>query len=105
VAPGGKFLLPKAKGGNGINRTFYFIEGKNLEISQQTIDPNSRVDVNAGMEVELSVPKSASRSAELLMLQGKPIGEPIAQHGPFVMNSQAEVNDSIVYNKERSFLL
>mmetsp|Transcript_12367 Transcript_12367/g.19870 ORF Transcript_12367/g.19870 Transcript_12367/m.19870 type:complete len:349 (-) Transcript_12367:189-1235(-) len=103
VAPGGKFLLPKAKGGNGINRTFYFIEGKNLEISQQTIDPNSRVDVNAGMEVELSVPKSASRSAELLMLQGKPIGEPIAQHGPFVMNSQAEIMQAFMDYQRTQF--
>ena len=29
--------------------------------------------------------------ADILMLQGKPIGEPVARHGPFVMNSRSEI--------------
>jgi hypothetical protein len=33
---------------------------------------------------------------ELLLLQGRPIGKPVVQHGPFVMNTRSEI--------ERAFL-
>ena len=33
--------------------------------------------------------------AEVLMLQGRPIGAPVAQHGPFVMNTAEEIREAI----------
>jgi hypothetical protein len=34
---------------------------------------------------------SPPRSPSLQCLAGQPIGEPVVQHGPFVMNSQEEI--------------
>ena len=30
-----------------------------------------------------------------MILEGKPIGEPVVQHGPFVMNTNEEINDAM----------
>ena len=50
-----------------------------------------RVDVTPDVPVELV---AGSAEVELLMLQGRPIGEPVAQHGPFVMNTRAEIQQA-----------
>ena len=37
----------------------------------------------------------ASKKSEFLFIAGKPIGEPIARGGPFVMNTKAEILEAI----------
>jgi redox-sensitive bicupin YhaK (pirin superfamily) len=40
--------------------------------------------------------EAGQRGAQLLLLAGKPIGEPVVQYGPFVMNSVQEIERAIV---------
>jgi hypothetical protein len=40
--------------------------------------------------------RAGARGAGLLFLAGRPIGEPIVQYGPFVMNSPREIEQAII---------
>ena len=37
----------------------------------------------------------AAKKSEFLFIAGKPIGEPIARGGPFVMNTKAEILEAV----------
>ena len=44
--------------------------------------------------VRLAVPEGGA-AARVLLVAGRPLGEPIAQHGPFVMNTTAELHQAV----------
>ena len=45
--------------------------------------------------VRFCVPADAAAPGRVLLVAGKPLGEPIAQHGPFVMNTTAELQQAV----------
>ena len=84
-----EWSLPKAS--EGVNRTIYFFKGKEMKLDSQVIEVYHSAQVNPSEELLLS---NGDEKAYLLILQGKPINEPVVQHGPFVMNSKEEIREA-----------
>jgi len=92
LSPGAGWTLPGARGGDTTRRKLYFFAGSSVAIADQRMNQRSGVELRGGSSVELL--NLGEEPAEFLLLQARPIGEPVAQYGPFVMNSQAEVQQA-----------
>ena len=75
------------------HNTMVFVYKGRVSIGGQTIKQGHLAHLTDGDQVVLTTaPKTG---AGLLFLSAKPIKEPIAQYGPFVMNTQAEIEQAI----------
>lgn len=89
LAPSATWTLPAAAA--GLNRTLYAYEGEGLELAETSIPTYHSVTVQSDQAVAL---KASATGANVLLLQGQPIKEPVVQHGPFVMNSRQEIQQA-----------
>jgi len=83
------WVLPTAR--KDVNRMFYFFEGETLEMDGQEIFPGKAIELDASQSIEI---KNGAKASRCLLLQGKPINERVVQYGPFVMNSEAEIEQA-----------
>lgn len=84
-------------GGERVNRMVYFVEGRSLTVSGAVVKTPSAMEVDASRPLDLQVPETSSNSNEstdVLILEGIPIDEPVAQYGPFVMNTNREIEQA-----------
>jgi redox-sensitive bicupin YhaK (pirin superfamily) len=82
------WVLPPSR--PGIHRTLYCFQGGTKADGISLPERNAaRLRGDAAVRLE-----NGARESGLLLLQGMPIGEPVVQHGPFVMNSEAEIQQA-----------
>jgi redox-sensitive bicupin YhaK (pirin superfamily) len=74
-----------------VNRSLYFYKGSSIKITGISIETYHSIDLLADHEV---IVENGDKDAYLLLLQGQPINEQVVQHGPFVMNSAAEIQEA-----------
>ena len=98
MAPGARFLLPAAHAGT--RRNLYFFKGQSITVGGQDVRDHSALELQGDAAVGLI---NGNAESEFLLLQGKPIAEPVAQYGPFVMNSQAEIRQTIADYQSTQF--
>jgi redox-sensitive bicupin YhaK (pirin superfamily) len=89
LAPGATWTMPPAKAGT--NRTAYVFRGGGVRFGDRPVGVGHVVALDPERAVTLT---AGDASVELLVLQGRPIGEPVVQYGPFVMNSQQEIQQA-----------
>lgn len=90
LEPGGRFVLPGIEG--PLNRSLYYYDGDQLQADGHPVNANHGVDLNptGGNTIE-----NGDKASSLLLLQGRPIAEPVAKYGPFVMNTQQEIQQAM----------
>jgi quercetin 2,3-dioxygenase len=91
MAPGATWTLPAAAFAS-TRRTLYFFKGRSVSVAGHDLHNLAAIELQGNADVELT---NGDTESEFLLLQGKPIGEPVAQYGPFVMNTQAEISQAI----------
>lgn len=98
LSPGATLTLPAARAET--QRVLYVFEGNGLQIATRSVVNGSAVQLQGDAEVRL---ENGDVETEILVLQGQPIGEPVVQHGPFVMNSQVEIQQAFADYRRTEF--
>lgn len=91
IGPSSSITLPAAAG--SVRRALYFTAGNSVVVGDKRFDEPVMVELDPSQIAPIRNP--GEQHIELLMMQGKPIGEPVVAHGPFVVNSQADLLQAI----------
>lgn len=84
----------------GINRTLYFFKGASMQVAGNRVMPKQGVALLSDVDVLLV---NGAEEGFLLLLQGRPINETVAQYGPFVMNTEAEIKQAFADYRRTQF--
>ncbi|MDB4961079.1 MAG: Pirin [Myxococcales bacterium] len=97
MEPNAEWTMPAAK--PGTNRTIYLFVGAAKVVDKHMAAP---LGVKLVPDAEVAL-VAGPLGAEILLLQAKPIGEPVVQYGPFVMNSKQEIQQAFADYQRTKF--
>jgi len=84
------------------HNAFVYAYRGTIAINGNTVDENRMAILTNSPQAD-GVIISAPISAKAILISGKPLGEPIVQHGPFVMNTKEEIFQAIKDFQEGHF--
>jgi quercetin 2,3-dioxygenase len=98
MEPNAVWTLPPTQDSR-INRTIYFFRGSSLTVDGEVVRSHSAIVLRSDRAVKL---EAGDAPVDILLLQGRPIGQPVVQYGPFVMNTRAEIQQAVLdYQRTR----
>ena len=86
LAPGAKLALPSIE--ENIPRNLYYYQGGSLTVEGQKVQSLNSIGVDSRADITL---ENGDQESYILLLQGRPINEPVATYGPFVANTNGEL--------------
>jgi hypothetical protein len=98
MAPEARWTMPAAQSHETV-RTLYVFAGDELRIDGHEVGGRTGCVVRPDRDVELET----TGGVDVLVLQGRPIGEPVARYGPFVMNDDAGIEQAFADYRETQF--
>ncbi|GET31537.1 hypothetical protein PbJCM13498_04000 [Prolixibacter bellariivorans] len=98
MEPNATFELSAAS--PGVNRRLYFYKGDQLQLNDTDLPAYHSADVKADQQVSMV---AGDEACSALLLQGRPIHEPVVQYGPFVMNAQQEIEEAFSEYRQTQF--
>ena len=87
LEPGASLSVPLPAGHSGFA---YVFEGSAVHIGAEVLGVRELGVLSPGDAVELAVPADAP-AARILLVAGRPLNEPVARYGPFVMNTPEQI--------------
>lgn len=85
----------------GHNSFLYVFEGE-VRVAEKIVAANSLLTLAPGDSESAWV--AGDHGARFIVLSGRPIGEPIVQYGPFVMNSRQEIDQAMLDFQSNNFV-
>lgn len=70
------------------NRNLYFYSGQSIKIEGKEIAGSNRIKLTPDKQIKI---ENGNSESYLLLLEAEPINEPVVQYGPFVMNTEQEI--------------
>ncbi|WP_300682204.1 pirin family protein [Nocardioides sp.] len=91
LGPSSTVTLPAPAGAETERMLYVFGEDAALTIDGTPVHAGQGFAPSSVRSLDLS---TAEHGARILLLQGRPIGEPVVAYGPFVMNSEADIRQA-----------
>ena len=88
LAAGADFSLPLDDARN----TFVYVFEGSARLAGEALTQHTLAVLGSGDTVEIAAGEAGAR---FILVAGRPLGEPVVQYGPFVMNSREEIEQAV----------
>ena len=97
MVPGARMLLPNRSSTS--NKNLYLYKGTTITLTNEKVGSPRRIRLK-NQEIEIV---NTGEPAAFLYLEAEPINEPVAKYGPFVMNTNEEIQQAYADYQETQF--